>query len=164
VNSPANHPTGNRTGYSPGNPVRNPESYLGGYPASYLAGYPPENPTGSGEDCPDSNSADYFADCPDNRPERNRGSNRESNGADYSESYSADSPPDCLASYLESFDPRPVCREAAATRLLQLDDLADSLCLSLVLSFPHKVYAGCQRPHIIRAEMKVQYLPAADVQ
>jgi hypothetical protein len=127
VNSPANRPESRPTGYSPSNPVRNPESYLDGYPASYGARHPPENPAGSGEDCRESNSADYSADCPDNRLERNPESNLESNEAGYSESYSADSLPDCLASYPESFDLRPVSRSAAATTSLQFDDLAHGL-------------------------------------
>ena len=46
--------------------------------------------------------------------ERNPEDNLESNGTDYSESYSVDSPPDCSASYPESFDPRPVSGPLAA--------------------------------------------------
>jgi hypothetical protein len=164
VNCPASYPESNRAGYSPRYPVRNPAGYLGGYPASYRAGYLAENLVSYPAGYPDSNSASSPADCPDNRLERNPESSRESNGADYSESYWADSLPNCLAGYRESFDSRPVCRAAAGTKLVQLDDLADSLGLSLRLGHPHKVHSRCQRPHIIRAGMKVQHLPAAAVE
>jgi hypothetical protein len=164
VSNLANRRAGNRIGYSLSYLVRNSESYLGGYRASYRSGYLPENSASSGEDCRDSNSADSFADCPDNRPERNPESNLVSNEADYSESYSGDSLLDCSASYPESFDLRPVCRGVAASALLQLDDFADGLCLSLSLGVAHEVDARCQHPHIIRAGMKVQHLPTADVQ
>lgn len=158
------YPASNPAGHSPRYSVRNPENYLGGHPASYRTGYLPENPASSREDCLHSNSADYSADCSGNRRERNPENNLESNGAGYSESYSVDSLPNCSASYLESFDPRPVCREAAGARLLQLDNLADGLCLSLRLGFSYKVHARCQPPHIVGARCEVYYLPPADVE
>ena len=155
-----------QAGYSPRNQVRNTESYVGGYPASFWAGHPPENPASSREDRVDSNSARYSADCPDNRGERNPESNWEDNGADYSESCSVSSLPDCLASYPESFDSRPACRAAAAIWLLQLDDLPDCLWLEAcgLGLFPHEVHARRQPPHVIRAGMEVEHFPPADVQ
>jgi hypothetical protein len=107
-----NHPASNRTGYSLSYPVRNSVSYLDGYGAGDRASYSPENSASYWESCRDSNSAGRSASRPDNRWERNPESNRERNGADYSESYSADSSPDCLASYPESFDPRLATRPA----------------------------------------------------
>jgi len=142
MNYAVNFPERNMAGHSPRYSVRNPENYLGGYRASNWSGYLPENPASSREDCLDSNSADPSADCPDNRPERNPENNLESNGAGYSESYSVDSLPDCLASYPESFGPRPVCRGAAATELLQLDDLAAEVLPVCIQS--HEVNAGGQ--------------------
>jgi hypothetical protein len=146
VSNRATHSASNPAGYSPRHWVRSSENYSGGYRVSNWSGNLPGNPASSREDCLDSNSADPSADCLDNRPERNPESNRESNGADCSESYLVDSLPDCLASYPERLDPQPVCRSAAATTLLQLDDLADGLCLSLCLCFADEADAGCQRP------------------
>lgn len=129
VNYAVDYPQGNRAGHSPSYPVRNPESYSGGCPASYWARCLAENPASSREDCPDSNSAGYCADRPDGHPDENPESNLVSNGAGHSESHSVDSLSDYSRSYLESFDLRPVCRAAAGTTLLQLDDLADSVAL-----------------------------------
>ena len=153
VKNPVNHPASKRAGYSPSNPVRNPESYLDGYLAGYRAGYSPENLSNYSGSYWDSNSADHSAHCLDNRRERNSESNRESNEVDYSEIYSVDSLPDCLASNPESFDLGPVCRAAAGTTLLRLDDLADSVgpeACGLRL-FEAEVHSARQCPHTIRA-------------
>ena len=104
----ASYPESDSVDYSAGYPARNPESYLDGNPASYRAGYLPQNPANCGKGCPDRNSANHSADCPGNRPVGNPASNSGSNGADHSDSYLVDSPPDCLASYAESLNPRPV--------------------------------------------------------
>jgi hypothetical protein len=153
VNYAVSYPAGNRAGCSPGNPVRNPESYLDGYLACYRAGYSPENLASYSGNYRDSNSADHSAHCPDNRRERNAESNRESNEVDYSEIYLVDSVPDCLASYQESFDLGPVCRAAAGTMLLQLDDLADSAELEAcgLRLFEDEVHSARQCPHTIGA-------------
>jgi hypothetical protein len=113
VECTVNHPAGNRAGYSPRYPVRNPTGCLGVYPASYRAGYLPENLVSYSVGYPDSNSADCSADCRENRPVSNPESDRADSWADYSESYWVDSLPDCWEDYPGNFDSRPVSHEAS---------------------------------------------------
>jgi hypothetical protein len=160
----ANHPEdcsgGNPGGYPPRRPEGysedNPEGNADGYPARYWAGYSPMNPESSREDCQDSNSAGHSGNRRDNCPEGNWESHPESDSEDYLPGYAE--------SYSGSTGHRPFCRKAAGAQLLQLDNLTNGLCLGLRLSLPHKVHTRCQRSHIVRPRLQVQYAPAADVE
>ena len=48
--------------------------------------------------------------------------------------------------------------------LARYDNLPDCLCLSLRLCLSHEVYTRSETPHVIRAGMQVEHLPAADVE
>jgi len=177
VNSPVNHPAGNRADHSPSYLVRNPENYVTGYSASYWMGCLPENPASYSRGYRDSNSANYSADCRDNRPGRNPESNGASNGADNPFSYPEGNPADSSAGHRVSSSynsgrhvegcPQPCRRPAqghdpippgnwdrAPSRdLLCQDDLANDLrpAACLCLRFPYEVHPRRQRPHVIHA-------------
>jgi len=160
VKNGVNNSASNRTGYSLSHPLRNPESHVGGNPASYWMGYSPEYPASYGEGYRDSNSAVRSADSPENYSESSSEStlpgNLMGNSQDCWESYPADSLAGC------SWDSRcgSVNRSDAGGPLLQFDDLPDGLCLSLRLGFSHKVHARCQRANIVRPRFQVQHLPS----
>jgi hypothetical protein len=101
-----NCPESNRADYSLRHLVRNPESYLAGYPASYPTGYLPKNSASNREDCLGLNLAGCSADCPDNCPESNLRSNEAGNLPGYSESSPVDSLPGWLGSCLPMPAPR----------------------------------------------------------
>jgi hypothetical protein len=119
-----------------------PESCRGSYPENYGENYSPGNPESCGGSYRESYSAGSSPSCWEDSSGDNPGSNWGSNSEDY--------PPDYWAGYSGDSNSGPVWRTTAATGLLQLDDLADSVCLSLRLRFPHKVHPRRQRPHVIR--------------